>query len=211
MHIYNKCISNGVKFVLGKESGCFESIIVDPLSQRTVIGIKTIDGKLHHGDRVILATGSWTPGIIDMQGHAIASGQVVIQFKLSNQQIEELHNMPVWSGDVSNTGYYGFPVNDDGILKIGKHSTGYLNPRTTDNISVPRTQALNAKDTIPLQALGEFREFLDTFLPLTTPLDVYYSRVCWYSDSIDGDFIICPHPEYDNFIVATGDSGHAMK
>lgn len=32
-----------------------------------------------------------------------------------------------------------------------------------------------------------------------------------YSDSFDGDFIISPHPKYQNLIVATGDSGHGMK
>ncbi|KAI7894534.1 FAD dependent oxidoreductase [Mucor mucedo] len=211
MHIYKKCISNGVNFILGKESGCFESNLVDPQSPRTVLGIKTIDGNEHRGDRVILATGPWTPGVIDMQGQVIASGQVIVQFKLSDKDRKSLNDLPVWSGNVSKTGCYGFPVNDDGILKIGKHSIGYLNPRATDNISIPRTQASNSGDTIPLKALNEFREFLDTFLPLTTPLDVFYSRVCWYSDSIDGDFVICPHPKYDNYIVATGDSGHAMK
>lgn len=32
-----------------------------------------------------------------------------------------------------------------------------------------------------------------------------------YSDSIDGDFVITPHPDYKNLIVAAGDSGHGMK
>jgi hypothetical protein len=49
MYIYNKCICNGVKFILGKESGCFESNLVDRKYPRTVIGIKTSDDKKHHG------------------------------------------------------------------------------------------------------------------------------------------------------------------
>lgn len=32
-----------------------------------------------------------------------------------------------------------------------------------------------------------------------------------YSDSIDGDFVISPHPDYHNLIVAAGDSGHGLK
>lgn len=32
-----------------------------------------------------------------------------------------------------------------------------------------------------------------------------------YSDSIDGDFVITPHPDYKNLVVAAGDSGHGMK
>jgi glycine/D-amino acid oxidase-like deaminating enzyme len=34
---------------------------------------------------------------------------------------------------------------------------------------------------------------------------------CRYSDSIDGDFVISPHPDYKNLVVAAGDSGHGMK
>jgi sarcosine oxidase/L-pipecolate oxidase len=125
-----------------------------------------------------LAIGSWTLGVIDMQRQALANGQVIIQFKLSEKYRETVHNLPVWSGDVSRTRFYGFPDNGDGIIKIAKYSTGYINPRETDNVSVPQTQASNSEDTIPLNALNEFRQSLDTFLPLTTPLDVYYSRLC---------------------------------
>lgn len=32
-----------------------------------------------------------------------------------------------------------------------------------------------------------------------------------YSDSIDGDFVIGPHPDYKNLLVACGDSGHGLK
>jgi sarcosine oxidase/L-pipecolate oxidase len=32
-----------------------------------------------------------------------------------------------------------------------------------------------------------------------------------YADSIDGDFVITPHPDYKNLVIATGDSGHGMK
>lgn len=32
-----------------------------------------------------------------------------------------------------------------------------------------------------------------------------------YCDSVDGHYLIAPHPEYQNLIVATGDSGHGAK
>lgn len=181
------------------------------MDTRNVAGIVTKDEKHHHADRIIFATGSWTSSVINMHGQAIATGQYVIHFKLSKEDQERMSTFPVWSGDVSNTGFYGFPCNDNGILKIAKHSTGYLNPSEKDHISVPRTQSTNPNDTIPKGALAEVRAFLKKFFPFTDSLDVAYSRVCWYSDSIDGDFIIAPHPDYENLIVATGDSGHAMK
>ncbi|KAL7319304.1 hypothetical protein PS15m_002457 [Mucor circinelloides] len=209
-HLYNGCVQNGVNFILGEEAGRFKELVVDNCH---IKGIITADKKQHTADRVIVAAGSWTPSVIDMHGQAIATGQYVIHFKLSKEDQTRMATFPVWSADVSNTGFYGFPCNENGILKIAKHSTGYLNPSDALNhtVSVPRTQSTNPDDTIPKSALAEARAFLKKFLPFTDVLDVVYSRVCWYSDSIDGDFIIAPHPDYDNLIVATGDSGHAMK
>ncbi|EPB81331.1 hypothetical protein HMPREF1544_11948 [Mucor circinelloides 1006PhL] len=209
-HLYNGCVQNGVNFILGEEAGRFKELLVDNCH---IKGIITADKKQHTADRVIVAAGPWTPSVIDMHGQAIATGQYVIHFKLSKEDQARMATFPVWSADVSNTGFYGFPCNEKGILKIAKHSTGYLNPSDALNqtISVPRTQSTNPDDTIPKSALAEARAFLKKFLPFTDALDVVYSRVCWYSDSIDGDFIIAPHPDYDNLIVATGDSGHAMK
>ncbi|KAK4515724.1 uncharacterized protein ATC70_010677 [Mucor velutinosus] len=209
-HIYNKCKSVGVQFVLG-DQGCFTGLETDKSNNRSVIGIRTKTGDTHLADRVVMCTGSWTSSVIDMHQQVIATGQVVVHFRPSERVKKILSNLPVWFGDFSRIGFYGFPDNGDGIIKIAKHSTGYLNPRKGDNVSVPRTQSTHEGDTIPVQALRDFREYLQKFLPITDDLDITYSRVCWYSDSIDGQFIIDAHPDYDNLIVAAGDSGHAMK
>jgi sarcosine oxidase/L-pipecolate oxidase len=37
------------------------------------------------------------------------------------------------------------------------------------------------------------------------------TRLCWYSDTRTGDFLIDYHPHWQNLFVATGDSGHAFK
>ncbi|KAI9259887.1 FAD dependent oxidoreductase [Sporodiniella umbellata] len=209
-HVYQKCIENGVQFYLG-EQGALDRLLFDPRETQSVVGVQTVDGTEHYGDLVLLTTGSWTAGLVDMHHQVIASGQEVIHFKPPSHLKKAWENIPVWCGDLSNTGYYGFPVNSEGKMKVGKHHCGYLNPRDGDKISVPRTQLTNVQDTIPVGALRQFREFLGKFLPETSSIDISYARMCWYSDSIDGHFVICPHPDYKNLIVATGDSGHAMK
>ncbi|KAI9319906.1 FAD dependent oxidoreductase-domain-containing protein [Dichotomocladium elegans] len=177
-----------------------------------VSGIITQDSKVHTGDLVILATGPWTAGLVDLEDRLSATGQVVIQFKPSTASpFHTFKDFPVWSADVSNTGFYGFPLNNDGILKIARHATGYVNPRAADGVSVPRTQVTNPSDTIPVEALRTFRDFLGNFFPETSSLDISYSRVCWYSDTADGHFLITPHPKLQNLIIASGDSGHGMK
>lgn len=207
-HVYEKCKEAGVQFVLDKEKGNFESLVCEG---RSVRGIKTKDGKTHSANRVIITTGSWTPSLIDMKRQVIATGQAVIHFRPSDKIKKLLENLPVWFGDFSRAGFYGFPINSDGVMKVALHSTGYLNPRDSDQVSVPRTQSTHAQDTIPMRAVQDFRDFLSSFLPVTEELDITYSRVCWYADSVDGEFIVAPHPDYDDLIVATGDSGHAMK
>ncbi|KAG1141811.1 hypothetical protein G6F37_008285 [Rhizopus arrhizus] len=210
-HVYQKCIENGVKFILGEAEGRLDKLYYDPKDPKTVAGIQTTDGQTHYADLVLLTTGSWTAGLVDMHHQVVASGQEVIHFQPPSHLRKQWENMPVWCGDLSITGYYGFPVNAEGKMKIGKHHSGYLNPRQTDQISVPRTQVTNSCDTIPVGALRQFRQFLGQFLPETSSLDISYARMCWYSDTIDGHFVICHHPDYQNLVVATGDSGHAMK
>ncbi|KAI8642418.1 FAD dependent oxidoreductase [Parasitella parasitica] len=210
-HIYNKCLDLGVNFITGKDIGCLSSLYCDRKDPTTVVGIKTEDGKIHYGDIVLLATGSWTGAVVDMHKQVVATGQQVIHFQPPQHLRKEWEKLPVWCGDLSNTGYYGFPCNADGMMKIGKHHSGYLNPRATDEVSVPRTQVTHTGDTIPIGALREFRQFMGKFLPETSNLDISFGRVCWYSDSIDGDFVIGPHPDYKNLLVACGDSGHGLK
>ncbi|KAI8646390.1 FAD dependent oxidoreductase [Parasitella parasitica] len=164
-HIYSKCRDVDVQFVLSVE-GCFTGLETDKRNARSVIGIRTKTGNTHFADRVVMCTGSWTSSLIDMHKQVIATGQVVIHFRPSEEVKQILRNMPVWFGDFSRVGFYGFPDNGDGIFKVAKHSTDYLNPRRGDNVSVPRTQSTNEGDTIPVQAVRDFREYLHKFLPI---------------------------------------------
>lgn len=125
-HIYNKCIENGVQFILGEERGCMEKLCFDPAHPERVVGIQTMDKEIHDADRVVLTTGSWTAGLVNMHHQVVASGQQVIHFAAPHdtQLRTSWENLPVWCGDLSNTGFYGFPMNSDGKMKIGKHHSG---------------------------------------------------------------------------------------
>ncbi|ORZ24687.1 FAD dependent oxidoreductase [Absidia repens] len=209
-HMYKKCVEQGVHFVAGGDQGTIASLYC-PTSAGNVEGIVTGDGKVHVADKVVLALGAWTAGVVDMKDLVVATGQAVVHFQTKGALREQFDkNCPVWCADLSRTGFYGFPVNADGKMKIGTHNSGYLWPRE-DSVSIPRTQVAFSSDTIPLSALKQLRTFLNKFIPPTVSMDISYCRLCWYCDSIDGDFLVSNHPEYSNLIVATGDSGHGMK
>jgi sarcosine oxidase/L-pipecolate oxidase len=125
-HIYTKCVDLGVHFVMGEQKGCLDKLHCDPKNPSTVIGIKTKDGKIHYGDRVLLTTGSWTAGVVEMHNQVVASGQQVVHFQPPEPLRKSWEQIPVWCGDLSVTGYYGFPCNKDGRMKIGKHHSGLV-------------------------------------------------------------------------------------
>lgn len=38
-----------------------------------------------------------------------------------------------------------------------------------------------------------------------------YTRMCWYSDTPDGNFVIDYAPQYPSLLIASGGAGHAFK
>ncbi|OJJ82296.1 uncharacterized protein ASPGLDRAFT_27159 [Aspergillus glaucus CBS 516.65] len=49
------------------------------------------------------------------------------------------------------------------------------------------------------------------FLPRFKDRPFIQRRLCWYTDTPKGDFIVDYHPEYENLFIATGRSGHGFK
>lgn len=37
------------------------------------------------------------------------------------------------------------------------------------------------------------------------------ARICWYTDTPHGDFLITYHPDFEGLFLATGGSGHGYK
>lgn len=42
-------------------------------------------------------------------------------------------------------------------------------------------------------------------------MPIAYTRMCWYSDVVDGDWVIDYSPEYPALMIASGGAGHAFK
>jgi glycine/D-amino acid oxidase-like deaminating enzyme len=166
-----------------------------------VTGVKTENGQVFSGDWIILAAGPWTPklhgGLHDVMW---PTAQDIFHFRVGIDDLAQYRPplFPVYTADVSNTGWYGFPAKADGTLKVANHGTGRrLDP------SDPRS--------VHPASLAKYREFFrDTFQGLAdAPL--IFERVCFYADTFDGDFWIDRDPENPGLVVASGGSGHAFK
>ncbi|KAJ6011210.1 FAD dependent oxidoreductase [Penicillium sp. IBT 35674x] len=182
-------------------------------SKKRATGVEMNDGETVNADLVILATGAWTPRLVDLRGKALATGQAIAYIKISDAEQRELENLPTILNFA--TGIFIIPPRDN-LLKIARHAYGYRNPITvpvpgslsgeTMQVSLPETGV-----PVPLEGEEAFRVALRQLLPRFADRPFAGTRICWYTDTPDGDFIVSYHPEYEGLFLATGGSGHAYK
>ncbi len=88
-------------------------------------GIVLDNGERIVGDRVVMAVGAWTPYLLPFTKKFFrASGQPVFHLKPQRPDLFAPERFPVFGADITTTGYYGFPLNRDGIVKIANHGPG---------------------------------------------------------------------------------------
>ncbi|KKZ62589.1 hypothetical protein EMCG_02998 [[Emmonsia] crescens] len=189
-------------------------------AQGKVTGVELADGTTITADLVILATGAWTGRLVDLRGKAEATGQALAYIRISDEEQAKLANMPTVLN--LSTGMFIIPPRNN-MLKIARHAYGYRNPQrvpapgpaygpshsqteTTIEVSLP-------VGDVPLPQEGEdaCRAALREMLPAFADRPFEKTRVCWYTDTPKGDFIITHHPRYAGLFLATGGSGHGFK
>ena len=111
---------------------------------------------------------------------------------------------PVWvlDGNAGQGVHYGFPHTPDGFggdgLKLALHWPGV----DTDAATVER-------GPLPSDSEG-IEDALERFLPSARgPLIA--QRICLYTNTPDGHFIVDHHPEHPRVSLACGFSGHGFK
>jgi sarcosine oxidase/L-pipecolate oxidase len=120
----------------------------------------------------------------------------------------------VYNGDI---GFF-FEPNEDGIIKICDEFPGFthfqqhqpygaLSPK---RISVPRSHAAHPTDTYPNASEVSIRRAIDTFLPQFVHKPLFNRALCWCTDTANASLLVCEHPQWKNFVLATGDSGYVI-
>ena len=165
-----------------------------------VSGIALNDGQQIAGDFVVMAVGAWTPYVLPFTKKFFhATGQPVFHLKPSKPELFAPERFPVFGADITTTGYYGFPINRDGVLKIANHGTGReMSPDSPERVVTSDDE-------------NNLRKFLASTFPSLTDAPIVDTRVCMYCDTHDGHFWIARDPERQGLVVAAGDSGHGFK
>jgi glycine/D-amino acid oxidase-like deaminating enzyme len=166
-----------------------------------VTGVLMEGGQRLDGDHLLVAAGTWTQTLVpELESVMHSAGQPVFHLKPADPKQFSPPGFPVFSADVSSTGWYGFPVHPiEGVVKIARHGVGRrLDPQSSERV-------VSQEDEIHL------REFLRTSIPTLAEAPVLKTRLCLYSDTPDEHFWIAQHPSRPGLTVAGGGSGHAFK
>jgi glycine/D-amino acid oxidase-like deaminating enzyme len=163
-------------------------------------GIVLDSGTRIGGDFVLMAVGAWTPYLLPFTKKFFrASGQPVFHLKPRQPELFAPERFPVFGADITTTGYYGFPINRDGVVKVANHGPGReMSPESPKRVVTSEDEK-------------NLRNFLSSTFPALADAPIVYSRVCMYCDTHDGHFWIARDPERQGLIIAAGDCGHGFK
>ena len=154
-------------------------------------GVELRDGSRVLADLVVLAAGAWTPSLVDLEGRAAATGQVLAYLPVSEKEQRELGSTTPLYFNVSRGMFMVPPHNKE--LKVGRHGFGYQNltkvsiPVPTPSgdlqsvekmVSVPRTDL-----PIPSEAEKACKDFLVELFPILRNRQISKTRICWYCDT----------------------------
>ncbi len=165
-----------------------------------VKGILLENDEKFAADTVVMAVGAWTPYALPFTRNFFrASGQPVFHLKPKKPELFTPERFPIFGADISTTGYYGFPLNRNGVVKIANHGSGReMSPDSPER-------------AVTKEEENKMRQFLSDSFPGLADAPIVFTRICLYCDTHDGNFWIAPDPERPELIIAAGDCGHGFK
>jgi len=175
--LMDKVIALGGQVVAGKA--------VETLLRRDgkTVGVQCADGTVFHAKVVVLAAGSWTASSfpeLRLDEQCVATGQCIATIQRTPEETDNYRDCPVVL-DFSS-GFYVFPPNRDGVVKMAVHSSGYSHiPASGPPVSTPRTVMSHAQDglLIPRSAARALRHHLGNVYPALAEKPFSGTRLCW--------------------------------
>ncbi|KAJ4489507.1 FAD dependent oxidoreductase [Lentinula edodes] len=207
-------VRHGVQFSFG-DSGTFQSLILSN-DGKTCLGATTKDGTRYIADKVVLASGAWTPSLVDLEDQCCSKAWVYAHMQLTSEEIKDYAGCPVVYNE--DLGFF-FEPDEHGIIKVCDEFPGFTRykmhqPFGTPEpklVSVPRSHARHPTDTYPDASEITINKAIAALLPKFKDKELFNRAMCWCADTADANLLICEHPRWKNLFVATGDSGHSFK
>ncbi|KAL4915239.1 FAD dependent oxidoreductase [Aspergillus aurantiobrunneus] len=231
-------VDKGVVFCFGAQKGAVEGLVKvqseNEAGKEKVTAVKTRDGKVHDADVVVVAAGSFSTQVLpELSYHLESSAGSIATFKIdkANTELWEKYSperfpvmtwksVPRDSSGKDTGSIYVLPRTPDGLVKIGYRGIKFTNfqpapentPFTQDgqwSIPLPPEECSQLQDS----ALHAIKQFVSIFLPEFDGVPFDFTKLCWYTDSLDNSFVIDYVPTYaeNSVFVCTGGSGHGAK
>lgn len=163
------------------------------------------DRDTYHADRLVICSGVWSlPLLRNVSIYLNVTRQALAWFEPKDAQSFHADIFPIWALDCREPLiHYGFPVTTNVAdiapgLKIARHFPGApADPETIDR-------------TATAGELQAIRDAAGRFLP-GAGAKILSSRVCMYTNTPDGHFLIDTYPSTDRVFYCAGLSGHGFK
>lgn len=219
LHLCKTQFPGSLTLHMGEQNGELEELLLQynrETGKKKCVGVKTKDGKVHFARVTVTACGPWTSEVVPEASEKLeATGGTVALIKVTNPEaLKKYHEsiFPTWTYKVRDGamgGLYGFPIRN-GYMKVGYRGLKWTNPQPDLNSKVKTAYSKVPETNVPLFGLELIKQFIRKHIPEVSKIDK--TRLCWYSDSEDNDFLIsyCPHYDESSLFTIAGDSGHSF-
>jgi sarcosine oxidase len=167
-----------------------------------LLDVRLSDGSSLAGATFVFACGPWLPKVFpDLLGRKIFTPRRDVFFfgTPAGDDRFSYPNLPNYSEEAGNSGWYGFPSIDNRGFKlcpVGEPTA--FDPDTDERIA-------------SAYYLKRARAYLAQRFPALKDQPLVESRVCQLEMTVDEHFVIQRHPALENVWIAGGGSGHAYK
>ena len=166
-----------------------------------VVAVETREREKYYCGHAVICAGNFTPYLVpELKPYMRVTGHPVFHLKPRKPELFTPPNFSVFGADISTTGWYGFPYHPiEKVVKIANHGVGReIHPEYDDRVVTEEQEQ-------------RLREFLKLTFPSLANDPIVYTRLCCYTDTLDGHFWIDNHPDIKGLSIGSGGSGHGMK
>ncbi|MDX8047699.1 N-methyl-L-tryptophan oxidase [Gracilibacillus sp. S3-1-1] len=155
----------------------------------------------YQGASLILTPGAYAKKLLANIGIDVPLDTVRKTFSWfdAEEDVYAANHFPAFSFVLDQGTYYGFPSVEGAGIKIGRHDGGQK--RAIDQPNAPFGTYSEDEQDVSVFANHYFSEAGKHRI----------GKVCTYTNTPDGDFIIDRHPDYQHVVFACGFSGHGYK
>lgn len=192
--VFQALQASGGKVITGKT-------MPGPIRDGRVQSVRLTDGQEIVADDFLFACGPWLPDLFpELLGPLLSTSRPEVYYfgAPPGDRAHDEPALPVWA-DFGPSLWYGIPGSERRGFKIADDTHGpEIDPERAQRI--PSAEGIEAA-----------REYIIQRFPGMADAPLVDARVCQYTNTGNGDFIVDRHPEAANLWLAGGGSGHGFK